>query len=93
MKANIVKPIDIAAVTFDSGTLIILKDDEAFGDEDILRSIAAQADQARPSIPNLPSVPFPVRDKSVCIILLSLTIGWDLRRYVELSAHVSALLL
>ncbi|PVH67791.1 hypothetical protein DL98DRAFT_662486 [Cadophora sp. DSE1049] len=57
MKITKVKPGDIATVAFDSSALIILEDDEAFRDEDVLRCIAAQADQARPTIPNLPSVP------------------------------------
>jgi len=40
------------------------QDDRDFGDEGVLTSIAAQDDQTRPTIPSLPSVPFPVRDKS-----------------------------
>ena len=74
MKASIVKPGDIAAIIFDSGTLIILEDDVAFGDEDVFRSIASQADQARPSIQSLPSVPFPVRDKLVCTCICPLRV-------------------
>jgi hypothetical protein len=71
MKGNTVKPGGIEAVSFNNSTLIILEDDGAFGDEDVLQSIAAEADQARPSILSLPSVPFPVRDKSVCTCPLS----------------------
>jgi len=66
MKATIVKPGDIATVSFISSALLILEDDGDFGDEKVLESIAAQDDQSRPTIPSLPSVPFPVRDKSVC---------------------------
>ena len=70
MEGNTVRPSGIEAVSFSNSTLIILEDDEAFGDEDVLRSIVTEADQACPSIPSLPSVPFPVRDKSVCTYLL-----------------------
>jgi hypothetical protein len=66
MKATIVKPGDIATVSFISSALLILEDDGDFGDEKVLMSIAAQDDQSRPAIPSLPSIPFPVRDKSVC---------------------------
>jgi len=66
MKATIVEPGDIATVSFVSSALIILQDDGDFGDESVLNSIAAQDDQTRPTIPSLPSIPFPVRDKSVC---------------------------
>jgi hypothetical protein len=76
MKGNTVKPGGIAAVSFNNSTLTILEDDDAFGDEDVLRSIVAEADQARPSIPSLPSVPFPVRDKSVCTRPLSPSYCW-----------------
>jgi len=64
MKATIVEPGDIATVSFVSSALIILQDDGDFGDESVLNSIAAQDDQTRPTIPSLPSIPFPVRDKS-----------------------------
>merc|ERR1712144_122819 len=64
MKATIVEPGDIATVSFVSSALIILQDDGDFGDESVLNSIAAQDDQTRPTIPSLPSIPFPVRGKS-----------------------------
>lgn len=66
MKATVVEPGDITTVSFVSSALIILQDDGDFGDESVLESIAAQDDLARPTLPSLPSIPFPVRDKSVC---------------------------
>jgi hypothetical protein len=41
MKATIVKPGDIATVSFISSALLILEDDGDFGDEKALESIAA----------------------------------------------------
>lgn len=66
MKANVVKPDNIKNTTFDSGHLIILEDDEAFGEDDVLESIAGQADQTHVSISKLPSIPSSVRAGSVC---------------------------
>jgi hypothetical protein len=40
MKATIVKPRDIATVSFVSSALLILEDDRGFGDEEVLKSIA-----------------------------------------------------
>jgi hypothetical protein len=70
MEAKIIKPDDIAAIAFDSNTLIILEDDEAFGSPSVLQRIATEADRASPNILSLPISPFPIRENSVCPCLL-----------------------
>lgn len=65
MKAKVVKPDNITTITFDSSHLIILEDDEVFAGDDVLGSIASQADQTRLSI-SKSSMPSPVRAGSVC---------------------------
>jgi hypothetical protein len=66
MEAIVVRPDNLATLSFASNILVIFTDNVAFGDDNLLQTVRAEQNQALLHISKLPSIPNLFVEGSVC---------------------------